>query len=101
MSDEITYLFLEPGMDEKIEQHLNKYVISSDIQVNRATHTFAMFGVYGPAWKDAVTFLSFPCPDDESLWCKKSLCESVTVFMFKSRYIGVPGVEILVAKQNA
>lgn len=98
--DNTHFLFTEPHAFEKVYEHLRKYVIASDVQMTDATRDAGMFGIYGPAWKDVLNHLSLEYPDNENLWCKKCLWESVPVFIFSSKYIGIPGAEILVSKGN-
>lgn len=95
------FLFMEPHVVEKILEHLNRHVITADVQIMDVTQDSGMFGIYGPRWKDVLACAGVECPANESLWCKKEMFEDAHTLTFKSKYIGVKGVEILVAKQNA
>lgn len=48
-------LDLEPGMIKKVYDHLDRYIIASDVTLEDLTETFGLLSLYGPESSDVLT----------------------------------------------
>jgi folate-binding protein YgfZ len=87
---------LEPEVTDKIQKHLDKYTLASDVTIENLTDSFGLLSVYGPPSNEIVTqiFGSEP-PTKEHSTMTFSL-EGVSSLAARNEITGEPGYDLFV-----
>lgn len=59
------WLDTEPEIADKLRDHLDKYIIADDVELQDETQNWIAIGIEGPESLDAVTNLQLPVPDKD------------------------------------
>ncbi|MBI3597135.1 MAG: aminomethyl transferase family protein [Nitrospirae bacterium] len=62
------WIDLEPEVTDKIQKHLDKYILASDVTIENLTEAFGLLSIYGPSSHEIMTQMigSEPSPKEHS-----------------------------------
>jgi len=97
------WLDVTPGYHEKLLQHLDRYLISEQVELADRTHQFGQLHLAGPQAKAVLEkVLGEPLPDlAHYLHMERTIGQSATVHIRRRDHLGVLGYDIVCLNERA
>lgn len=90
------WIDLEPEVTEKIQKHLDKYTLASDVTIENLTESYGLLSIYGPPSVDFMTRITESVPPIEEHWTETFSLDGVSILYARNEITGEPGYDLYV-----
>ncbi|MBI3611521.1 MAG: aminomethyl transferase family protein [Nitrospirae bacterium] len=91
------WIDLEPEATEKIQKHLDKYTLVSDVTIENLTETQGLLSVYGPSSSEIIALLITPASPPSKEYSTTSVTpDGVSILVARNEITGEPGYDLYI-----
>jgi len=87
---------LEPEVTDKIQKHLDKYTLASDVTIENLTDSFGLFSIYGHSSHEIMTQLTGSTPPTKEYSTITFSMDGISILAARNEITGEPGYDLYV-----